>query len=103
MLQVTQVGGRKDQMGAQDLLTLTEQLGGWQGKSWRKGLCVDAPGSGSRRRLRPRERAGETPGTLGDLLSLPHLAFGTSSAVPLPMGCPGPTSESLAIGQWVRK
>ena len=97
MLQVTQVGGRKDQMGVQDPLTHAEQLGRWQGKSWRKGLCVDAPGSGS------RERAGEAPETLGDLLSLPRLAFGTSSAVPLPMGCPGLISESLVIGQWGRK
>ena len=103
MLQVTQVGGRKDQMGAQDLLTLTEQLGGWQGKSWRKGLCVDAPGSGSRRRLKPRERAGGAPGMLGDPPLLPCLALGTPSAVSLPMDCPGLTSESLAIGQWVRK
>lgn len=40
---------------------------------------------------------------LGDLLLLPHLALGTLSAVPLTMGYPGLTSESLARGQWGRK
>ena len=60
-------------------------------------LCVDTPGSGIRRRLGTRERAGEAA---GDLLSLSHPALGTCSAVPAPsMGCPGLTSESLAGGQ----
>ena len=49
-------------------------------------LCVDTPGSGIRRRLGTRERAGEAA---GDLLSLSHPALGTCSAVPAPsMGCP---------------
>ena len=60
-------------------------------------LCVDTPGSGIRRRLGTRERAGEAP---GDLLSLSHLALGTCSAVPAPHhGLPCLTSESLAGGQ----
>ena len=84
-------------------LTLAERLGRWQGESWTKDVCGDAPGSGSRRRLRPREGAGGAPGMLGDLTSLPCLALGTPSAVPLPKGCPGLTSESLARGQWGRK
>ena len=37
---------------------------------------------------------------LGDLLLLPHMALRTLSAVPLPIGYPDLTSESLARGQW---
>ena len=96
------LGGRwqkSDWGSVQCPLTLAEQLGRWQGESWTKGVCGDAPGSGSRRRLRPREGAGGALGMLGDLTSLPCLALGTPSAVPLPKGCPGLTSESLARGQ----
>lgn len=82
--------------------SLAEQLGRWQGESWTKGVCGDAPGSGSRRRLRPREGQEELQDA-GDLASLPCLALGTPSAVPHPKGCPGLTSESLARGQWGRE
>ena len=99
MLQVTQVWEEaKSRLGfSLESADHTEQLGGQQGKGGGNSLCVDTPGSGGRRRLGPRERAGEAP---GDLLSLSHLALGTCSAVPTPsMGCPGLTSESLAGGQ----
>ena len=47
-----------------------------------ESLCGGTPGSGSRRRLGARERAGEAPGTLGDLLSLSCLTLG------IPISCP---------------
>ena len=70
-----------------------------------EGVCGDAPGSGSRSRLKPMERAGGAPGMLGDPPHplLPCLALGTPSAVSLPMDCPGLTSESLATGQWAEE
>ena len=55
-----QVGDGKGQTGSeQGPLTLAEKLGWGLGKAGGHSFYSDAPASGSRRRLGPRERAGE--------------------------------------------